>query len=129
MEQGRSRRAQARLWLVLWLPVLAWMGLIFYLSSQPDFPLPDTGWFDLVISSGAHAFVFGVLALLLARALGDRPYAWLAAFGLAMLYALSDEFHQTFVPGRVADPWDLLFDALGAAAGVGLWAWWQRARR
>ena len=89
--------------LYLWMPLLAWMGLIFYLSAQPDLPGPDAGWVGLVLSSGAHAFVFGVLAVLWARVLGERRYAVLVALVLTMLYAFSDEFHQGFVPGRYPD--------------------------
>lgn len=112
--------------LYLWMPLLAWMGLIFYLSAQPDLPHPDAGWVDLLLSSGAHAFVFGVLAILWARVLGERRHAVLVALALTMLYALSDEFHQVFVPGRHADPWDLLCDGVGAALALSLWLGWQR---
>lgn len=108
--------------LTLWLPPLAWMVLIFYLSAQPDLPHPEAGWADLLFSSGAHVLIFGILALLLARAAGEHPRGWLIAFALAVLYAFSDEFHQSFVPGRHADPLDLVCDALGAALALGLWA-------
>lgn len=111
--------------LYLWLPVVVWMGLIFYLSAQPDLPQPHVGWADLIISSGAHSFVFGVLAVLWARALGERRHALILAFALTMLYALTDEFHQAFVPGRHPDLWDLVCDGFGAALGLGLWAWWR----
>ncbi len=104
-----------------WLPLVAWMGLIFALSAQPDLPHPKAGWADLLVSSGGHALLFGLLAVLWLRALGPRPYAWLLALVLTTLYALSDELHQAFVPGRHPDPWDLLCDGLGAAAG--LWTW------
>jgi VanZ family protein len=114
--------------LYLWLPLLAWMGLIFYLSAQPDLPHPDTGWLGLALSSGAHVFVFGVLAILWARVLGERRYALLVAFLLTMLYALSDEFHQAFVPGRYPDPWDLLADGLGAVLALALWRRCHRRR-
>ena len=117
---------QKRPLLYVWLPVLAWMGLIFYLSAQPDLPHPETGWADLLFSSGAHAFVFGVLAVLWARALGARRRALWIAFALTALYALSDEFHQAFVPGRTPDPLDLLCDGLGALVGLALWRWWRR---
>ena len=113
--------------LYLWLPVVAWMGLIFYLSAQPDLPTPDAGWLQLVISSAAHIFLFGVLAMLLARALGQQRFAWPVALAVVLLYALSDEFHQAFVPGRHPDPWDLACDALGAA--LGLWGWIRLQRR
>jgi VanZ family protein len=110
----------------LWLPVVVWMGVIFFLSAQPDLPQPYAGWADWLISSAAHAFVFGVLAVLWARALGKRHRGWLLALVLTGLYALSDEFHQAFVPGRHPDPWDLLCDGFGAALGLMLLAWWQR---
>ena len=112
--------------LYLWMPLLAWMGLIFYLSAQPDLPHPDVGWADLVFSSAAHAFVFGVLAVLWQRVLGERRLAWLVALALTGLYALSDEFHQLFVPGRHADPWDLLCDGAGAVIALAFWWGWQR---
>jgi len=112
--------------LYLWLPLLAWMGLIFYLSAQPDLPHPESGWMDLVVSSAAHAFMFGVLAILWARVVGAWPFGWLVALGLTAVYAFSDEFHQTFVPGRHADPLDLVFDVLGAAVGLGCWIWFRR---
>jgi VanZ family protein len=102
------------------------MGLIFYLSAQPDLPHPGTGWADLLFSSGAHVFVFGVLAVLWARALGARRHALWIAFALTALYALSDEFHQSFVPGRTPDPLDLLCDSFGAVVGLAAWRWWRR---
>jgi VanZ family protein len=113
--------------LYLWLPVVAWMGLIFYLSAQPDLPLPRVGWANLLISSAAHAFVFGVLAVLWMRALGGHRHGWAIALTLTLLYALSDEFHQSFVPGRHPDPWDLACDALGAALGLVGWFWQRRS--
>lgn len=109
-----------------WLPVLAWMGFIFFLSAQPHLPNPAHGWLAEALSLGAHATVFGVLAVLWQRALGRQPHAWLMALGLTLLYALSDEFHQAFVPGRHPDPWDLLCDGLGAGLGLVLWSKWQR---
>lgn len=113
----------------LWLPVMAWMGLIFFLSAQPDLPHPDTGWADFLVSSLAHTFVFGVLALLWGRALGERPGALRLALVLTLLYALSDELHQAFVPGRVPDLWDLACDAMGAGLALLAWAWWQQRWR
>lgn len=124
------RRLQTRPGFFRWLPVVGWMALIFVLSAQPDFPHPASGWMDLLISSAAHAFLFGVLALLLGRALAPQPRGVPLAFVLTGLYALSDEFHQAFVPGRHPDPLDLGCDLLGAALGLALWTWWHgRASR
>ena len=110
-----------------WLAVVGWMALIFVLSAQPDLPQPASGWLEWLISSGAHAFVFGVLAVLLAWALGQRRKALVVAFGLTLVYAFSDEFHQAFVPGRQPDLLDIGCDALGAVVGLGLWDWWRRS--
>jgi VanZ family protein len=110
-----------------WLPLAAWMGLIFYLSAQSELPHPQSGWVDLLVSSGAHVLSYGVLAVLWVRGLGAGPRAWLVAFALTVTYGLSDEFHQSFVPGRNPDVLDLTCDALGALAG--LWLWVRIRRR
>ena len=109
-----------------WLPLVAWMGFIFFVSAQPDLPEPHARWLDNLLSYVGHMFLFGVLAILWVRALGGRSLAWPVAFALTVVYAFSDEFHQSFVPGRVADPLDLLWDGLGAVLALALWAWWSR---
>jgi hypothetical protein len=96
-----------------WLPVVAWAGLIFTLSAIPDLGTGLGGW-DLVLRKLAHAAEFAVLGLLLLRALG---HAW-SAFWLGVAYAVTDEIHQAFVPGRLGSPIDVAIDAAGVAAGV-----------
>ena len=96
-----------------WLPVVAWAGLIFTLSSIPDLGTGLGGW-DLVLRKLAHAAEFAVLGLLLVRAL-RRP---LLAFWLGTVYAVTDELHQSFIPGRVGSPLDVAIDAAGVAVGV-----------
>jgi VanZ family protein len=105
----------------LWLPVVAWAALIFALSSVPDLGTGLGGW-DLVLRKLAHAAEYAVLGALLQRAL-NRPAL---AFALGTLYALSDEIHQSFVPGRQGSPLDVALDAAGVAVGVALW---HRAQR
>lgn len=109
-----------------WAVVLAWMALIFFLSAQPELPHPESHWLDLLMSGGAHFGVYGVLAFLLCWALGGGPRGMALAFGLALLYGVSDEFHQAFVPGRVPDVLDLVSDGLGAAAGLAAWGMLRR---
>lgn len=105
-----------------WLAAPAWMGLIFYLSAQPDLPHAPEPWLDVVVKKAGHAALYGVLAWLYMGALrGDGPpsdRARLLAFGLAALYAVTDEVHQSFVPGRTPSPWDVLIDGAGAALAV-----------
>jgi VanZ family protein len=105
----------------LWLPVVAWAGLIFALSSVPDLGTGLGGW-DLVLRKLAHAAEFAVLGALLLRASGRTGIA----FALGALYAVSDEVHQAFVPGRMGSPLDLAIDVVGVGAGVLLW---QRVAR
>jgi VanZ family protein len=98
-----------------WLPVVAWAGLIFTLSSIPDLGTGLGGW-DLVLRKLAHAAEYAVLGLLLLRALG-RP---LLSLGLGAAYALTDEIHQAFVPGRQGSALDVAIDTAGVAIGVAL---------
>lgn len=94
-----------------------WAGLIFFLSAQPQSTFPKLPLEEL-LSVGAHFSVYAVLMALLVRALrwqgGPAARAWLVAFVLAALYGLSDEYHQSFVPGRTPDPIDWLTDLAGA---------------
>jgi VanZ family protein len=122
---GRSRRV------VAWLPVIAWAGLIFAFSAQPNLRFAADPGLDFLVRKAGHMGVFGILALLLWRALAGttawrRPWAWALVF--AVLYAIPDEFHQGFVAGRHESAGDVGIDAAGAAvaiAGAGI----IRARR
>jgi VanZ family protein len=125
-----------------WLPVLLW-GLLIYSASADSqsvrrtsrFIGPLVRWFvpaasdetisqvQFAVRKTAHATEYAILALLLWRALRrtapgwDGRAAWLA-FALAALFALSDEWHQSFVPNRQAHPLDVLIDSAGAAAAL-----------
>jgi VanZ family protein len=92
---------------------LALMALIFYLSAQSD-PGADIGAVGRVI---AHAGEYALLTVLWCWALGPLlgRRALLAAAAIALAYAVSDEIHQSFVPGRDPDPVDLVVDAAGIA--------------
>jgi VanZ family protein len=104
-----------------WLPVVLWLGVIFAFSSIPSLS-SGLGTWDYVLRKGAHMTEYAVLACLLARAVGS--YGW--AFALAVAYAATDEFHQTFVRGRHGTPVDVAIDGVGAL--IGLWAWRSRIR-
>jgi VanZ family protein len=103
--------------LLAWVPVVAWAALIFALSAQPNLRFVSDPGLDFVVRKLGHMGVFGILALLLWRALEGttawrRPWAW--AFALTVLYAASDEFHQGFVAGRHPSATDVGIDAAGA---------------
>ena len=100
------------------LAPIAWMALIFYFSSQSD-PSPGIGNFGHVVAHFTEYFVLTTLwawALLPHLGLRALPVAW----AIAVVYAISDEWHQSFVPDRDSDPVDVLVDACGAAAAVGV---------
>ena len=98
------------------VPPLALMGLIFFLSAQSDLN-SGLGVWDTIGRKLLHAATYGTLFLLWWRALGwrDNP---LPAVAITLLYAVSDEFHQTFVEGRHGTPVDVLIDAAGVAIAV-----------
>ena len=103
-----------------WMAVVLWMALIFFLSSQSRLPMLRLGWAEALQDVAGHFVAFGVLAILFAWALGGsgvaHPGWW--SFALVLLYALSDEFHQSFVPGRHPDVLDIATDAAGAACAL-----------
>lgn len=104
----------------LWLLVVAWMAVIFALSSQSQLPTP-AGLSDDARSVIGHLCVYGVLAVLLWMAL---PRGWPAsrriavAFAGAILFGVTDEWHQSFVPDRESTFSDLVVDAIGASVAL-----------
>jgi len=112
---SRMRRSIA----LRWAAVIAWMGLIFFLSSRPDLPNFAPGLPGLE-EIGGHLTAFGVLAALLWWALRGSavryPATW--ALVLAVSYGATDEFHQSFVPGRTMSLSDLMVDLIGASAAL-----------
>jgi VanZ family protein len=103
----------------LWLPVVLWAVVIFTLSAIPDLGT-GLGTWDTILRKLAHTAEYALLGALLLRAIGRAQLAFL----LGVLYAASDELHQTFVRGRHGSPIDVGIDAVGVAIGLFLW---QRA--
>lgn len=103
-----------------WLPVVVWAGVIFALSSVPSLSSGLGSW-DVALRKLAHVSEYAVLGALLRRGLPAGP-----AVLAGVLYAVSDELHQTFVPGRHGAPLDVAIDGFGIVIGVLLV---QRARR
>ena len=102
-----------------WLPAALWMGVLYALSAQPELPQPPGPWLQNVYDKIGHAISYAMLAWLLWRALRQHhsPSAVLGVLcvGLAVAYGASDEFHQSFVPGRTPSLADLAADGAGAA--------------
>lgn len=144
-----------RHFLKYWLPVLVWMTVIFGASADRNshehsqhifrpillwlFPhLTDQEFENIhwVLRKCAHLTVYAVLGLLIFRALshsqtGLAKWSWPRVGGtllIVFLYAATDEYHQSFVPGRTALLSDVFIDTSGATAGL-LVLWnYQRLR-
>lgn len=105
------------------------MGVIFALSHRSE--LPDVGGLPSPVTAVAgHLGAYAVLAALLWWGLpGFRARRRLVvAFVIAVAYGVTDEWHQSFVPGRHPDVLDVLTDAVGAAAGLAVVVWLDRRR-
>jgi VanZ family protein len=113
--------------LACWLAVVLWMGMIFALSAQSRLPSAPQPWLDVLVKKGGHFAVYAVLAALIWRAFEWRSRAWSWAWLLAVIYAISDEWHQSFVAGRHPQATDVLIDACGAATA--LLIVWLKLRR
>jgi VanZ family protein len=112
-----------------WLPALVVMAVIFAFSSIPASEMPNFSWADLFVKKGGHVLVYSLLALTVWYGFDwrrDRIWlAWLITF----LYAVLDEMHQSFVPGR--HPWwaDVALDSLAAAIVLMAVAWWRKRKK
>ena len=96
------------------------MLTIFMLSARPSSDLPNFGWADPIIKKGGHMTGYALLALSYWRAFNFGQGKARLAWCFAILFAVTDEFHQSFVSGRNASIGDvLIFDNLGAL--VSLW--------
>ena len=128
-----------------WIALLLWMALIFSLSSQPavqsdhmskgitekivEAQGKDTqntkekiSILNESVRNNAHFFLYLVLGVLVLNAFRRVGYkGFVLAFLACILYAVSDELHQIFVPGRGAELRDVLRDSAGAAIGVFLY--------
>ncbi len=114
--------------ILCWLPAIAWMMLIFWFSSQPDLPRPASNFLNLVLRKSAHFGVYAVLALCYLYAIQrtrklqrHTPGTYALALLLAVLYAVSDEYHQSWTPNRRPAVTDVLIDTAGAITALALW--------
>jgi VanZ family protein len=153
---GKRPVVIAFLW--YWLPLFVWMVVIFGFSTDAGstrhtsrFIGPTLRWLfpdisdesirvvQLVVRKTAHMVEYGVLALLAWRAhrrpfpgdtrLWRRSEAGLA-LGMATLFAISDEWHQSYVPSRQGQLTDVLIDMIGATLGLlTLWSWGRYRKR
>jgi VanZ family protein len=122
-----SRRAVA----LFWLPVIIWGAVIFAFSATPNLRVAQAADVDFVVRKAGHMFVFGVLAVLIWRALAhsDVRRAMLWSLALTAAYAATDEFHQSFTSGRHPSPVDVVIDSFGAMLFLMALTLWLRGSR
>jgi len=101
------------------------MVVIFLFSSIPSIEMPNFGLLDFLVKKGGHALGYGLLALTflwgLNRDGGEIDFRMLfSAWVMATLYSATDEFHQSFVPGRHPAITDVMIDSVGAAVALTL---------
>lgn len=105
--------------LLRWMPFILWMGVIFWLSHRSfreDDPIP---WIIQLLEllrpippdKVVHAVLYAILAFFGYFPLWNRP---LLLGAICVFYGVTDEWHQSFVPTRNPDAWDVLADAVGA---------------
>ena len=95
------------------------MTVIFLLSSTPSNQIPNFGAWDVWVKKGSHLLGYGLLAQSYRYGCGGSNLNanWKAG-ALAILYAISDEFHQSFVPGRNASVIDIGIDTIGISLSL-----------
>ncbi len=112
-------------WFARWGPGLILMAAIFFFSSIPGSELPVLGTWDVIAKKAAHMVGYALLAAAFLHAWNrdsiKRKSHLMAPFALAVLYAVTDEWHQSFVPGRNASAWDVVIDAAGSFMGLTVW--------
>ncbi|QXJ38657.1 VanZ like family protein [Parageobacillus caldoxylosilyticus] len=127
--------------MIPWILVFAWSGMIDYFTESPVFTDANTaswiheivqklqlGYVDhindgflswnYIVRKLAHLSVFGLLVVLVWRALYPRRFAMVCAWVFAVVCACFDEWHQSFQPGRTPLLSDVVIDAFGAGIAL-----------
>lgn len=108
--------------LIYYLPVILWMILIFWLSNRPKIVKLENSSFDFIIGKTAHITEYAVLLILIYWAVCKNIIVdnnWKIPLLLTVLYAVTDEIHQLFIPTRTGMMRDVIIDGIGGM--IGLW--------
>lgn len=106
-----------------WLPAILVAGIIFALSSQSGATVSSNGDVDYLAHETAHFVIFSILCLAFYRATKSVFFSMI----LTILYGVSDELHQQFVPGRNGNLIDIAVDTFAAffVGGI-LWKYYAK---
>ncbi|MDO8971995.1 MAG: VanZ family protein [Saprospiraceae bacterium] len=113
-----------------WGPAILVMSLIFIASSIPSEKMPNMGPNDLLFKKGGHMSGYALLFITIYHGLGgnEKSHLFLALVG-SFVFALSDEFHQSFVAGRNATMVDVGIDMIGSTVCMGMVRYFRRMRQ
>lgn len=107
---------------IFWLPVVLWAAVIFSFSSITTNAVSEIHWKDFIVKKLAHIGEYGIFTILLYRALQGSGFskkkASIWALLVCILYAISDEYHQSFTPGRGPTLRDVGFDTIGGSLAI-----------
>jgi len=137
-----------------WLPVMFWMAFIFWMSTETFSSENTLSWIEIVLRSlvpristhgldlvhtvlrkAGHVIEYFILGLLLFRTFSSSSissWSWrwsLYAVIIVVLWAVSDEFHQSFVSTRTASAVDVGIDTAAGILAQFVGALWHRYRR
>jgi len=109
-----------------YISLIFWLAAIYYLSNNTlnEFVIV-TDWWEFIIRKLAHMFEYGVLTYLIFRILGQtekRHVNWnlFWSFAFTIMYAISDEYHQSFITGRTGTYRDVIIDSAGSLVAIWL---------
>ena len=101
-----------------WLPFIIWALVIFLFSNSPTIKTSDFYFWDFILKKTAHFSEYGIFSTLLYRALinsnVNKKSAMFVSVAISLIYAITDEIHQSYIPGRTPAVRDVLIDLTGA---------------
>ena len=116
-----------------WIPAAIMMVLIYIASATPGDEVPEFGTIDLIVKKGGHMTGYALLAIAcFLAAYGDtknKTRCAVIALCISVVYAVSDEYHQSFTPDRSPSVIDVCIDTVGAIIGIGIAAFISRFRK
>lgn len=104
--------------IINYLAVFVWCSVIFWFSNHSKISTVESSAVDFFFKKTAHLVEYAILTVLIFRATKNIKLSII----LSILYAASDEFHQSFIPGREPRVRDVIIDATGSTIGVILWS-------
>jgi len=112
---------------IFWLPPMLWAALIFTFSAMAVSKSSEIYWQDFVVKKTAHFIEYAVLSFWLYRALlaegVGKVRSGVYAVVLSIIFAISDEVHQSYTPGREPRIRDVVIDTIGA--GFSIYTIWK----